>query len=170
MKCRLCYLCSSSQQFNEKNLKVFLVTAWFLWFLLTSHSYRQRLAFPGHKRASSQLDPVQAVIVSLVGSLGVGEGESDRLGEGRQWLAHSPVGADQSKLERASGVLLQGGAGDVKTLPFDDGAGWGFGGSVVPVMRGQKFHCREEIKIYFQCYKQLLFTVMTLDYKRCCPC
>ncbi len=101
---------------------------------VTSDGYRQRLAFSGDKGASTQLNPIQAVIVALVGALGVGEGESDGRGEGRQRLAHCAVGANQTQLEGTSGVLLQGGAGDVKTVAFKDGTSRGLRGRVVPVV------------------------------------
>ncbi|KAG7227109.1 hypothetical protein INR49_022457 [Caranx melampygus] len=70
----------------------------------------QGLAFSGDKRASTQLDPVQAVVVALIGALSIGKGEGDRWGECRQGLAHSAVGANQTQLEGTSRVLLQGGA------------------------------------------------------------
>ncbi|TNN82941.1 hypothetical protein EYF80_006898 [Liparis tanakae] len=75
-----------------------------------SNGSGQGLAFSGDKGAPAQLDPIQAVVVSLVGALGVGKGESDVGGEGRQGLAHGAIGADQAQLEGASGVLLPGGA------------------------------------------------------------
>lgn len=107
----------------------------------TSDGYGQGLAFSGDKGASTQLDPIQAVVVALVGALGVGKGESDGRGEGRQGLAHCAVGADQAQLEGTSRVLLRGGAGDVKTVAFNDGTSRGLSGRVVPVVRSQEFHC-----------------------------
>ena len=50
---------------------------------VTSDGYWQGLAFSGDKGAPTQLDPIQAVVVALVGALGVGKGESDGWCEGR---------------------------------------------------------------------------------------
>lgn len=99
------------------------------------------MALPGDKGASAQLDPIQAVVVALVGALGTGESEGDGLGEGGEGQAHCAVGADQAQLEGTPGVLLRGGAGDVKTVAFDDRTSRGFGGRVEPVLRCQDFHC-----------------------------
>lgn len=112
----------------------------------TSDSYRQGLAFSGDKGASTQLDAIQAVVVALVGALSIGEGESDRRGEGRQGLAHCAVGADQTQLEGASRVLLWGGAGDVKTVAFKDGTTRSLGRCVVPVVGSQELHCDQSKK------------------------
>lgn len=49
----------------------------------TSDGDGQGLAFSRNKGASTQLDPIQAVVVALVGALGAGESESDGRGEGR---------------------------------------------------------------------------------------
>lgn len=107
----------------------------------TSYGYRQGLAFSGDECASTQLDPIQAVVVALVGALGVGEGEGDGRGEGGQGLAHCAVGTDQTQLEGTSRVLLRGGAGDVKTVAFNDGTSRGLRGRVIPVLGSQEFHC-----------------------------
>lgn len=107
----------------------------------TSDGYRQGLALPRDKGASAQLDPIQAVVVALVGALGAGESEGDGRGEGGQGLAHCAVGADQAQLEGTPGVLLRGGAGDVKTVALDDRTSRGLGGRVEPVLRCQDFHC-----------------------------
>lgn len=107
----------------------------------TSDGYRQGLALPGDKGASAQLDPIQAVVVALVGALGAGESESDGRGEGGQGLAHCAVRADQAQLEGTPGVLLRGEAGDVKTVALDDRTSRGLGGRVEPVLRCQDFHC-----------------------------
>lgn len=118
-----------------------------MWLLVslclyfTSNGDRQRLAFSGNKGASTHLDTVQAVVVALIGALGTGKGESDGRGEGRKRLAHCAVGADQTQLEGAPWVLLQGGAGDVKTVAFDDGTSWGLRGCVEPVVGSQELHC-----------------------------
>lgn len=48
----------------------------------TSDGYRQGLALPRDKGASTQLDPIQAVVVALVGALGAWESEGDGRGEG----------------------------------------------------------------------------------------
>lgn len=110
---------------------------------MTFNSYGQRLALPGDEGASAQLDPVQAVVVALVGALGAGEGECDRCGEGGEGLAHRAIGADQPELEGAPGVLMRRGAGDVEAVAFDDRTSRGLGGRVVPVLGGQEFHCNE---------------------------
>lgn len=110
---------------------------------MTFNSDGQRLALPGHEGASAQLDPVQAVVVALVGALSAGEGERDRRGEGGKGLAHRAVGADEAELEGAPGVLVRRGAGDVEAVAFDDRACRGLGGRVVPVLGGQQFHCGE---------------------------
>lgn len=107
----------------------------------TSDGYRQGLAFSGDKGASTQLDPIQAVVVALVDTLCIGEGESDGQGEGRQGLAHRAIGADQTQLEGTPRVLLWCGAGDVKTVAFKDGTSRCLSGRVVPVVRSQEFHC-----------------------------
>lgn len=112
----------------------------------TSDGYRQGLAFSGDKDASTELDPIQAVVIALIGGLGIRKGECDRRREGRQRVAHSAIGADQTQLEGTSRVLLQSGAGDVKTVAFNDRAGRGLGGCVVPVLRSQKFHCDQQNK------------------------
>lgn len=87
---------------------------------VTSDGYRQGLAFSGDEGASTHLDPIQAVVVALVGALGVREGESDGGAEGREGLAHGAVGANQTQLEGTSRVLLGGGAGDVEIVAFND--------------------------------------------------
>lgn len=113
----------------------------------TSNGYWQGLAFSGDKGASTQLDTIQAVVVALVGALGTGKCESDGRGEGRKGLTNRSVGSDQTQLEGASGVLLRGGAGDVKTVSFNDGASRGLSRCVVPVVGSQEFHCVKSVKI-----------------------
>lgn len=110
-------------------------------FSFTSDGYRQGLAFSRDKGSSTQLDPIQAVVVALVGALGIRKGESDRRGESRQGLAHCAIGADQTQLEGTPRVLLRCGAGDVKVVAFNDGTRRGLSRRVVPVVRSQKFHC-----------------------------
>lgn len=101
----------------------------------------QRLAFPGDEGASAQLDPVQAVVVALVGAQGAGKSERDGRGEGGKRLAQRAVGADQPQLEGAPGVLVRRGAGDVEAVAFDDGTSRGLGRRVVPVLGGHEFNC-----------------------------
>lgn len=129
----------SHQEIKQIWVLFILCLCFCYWF--TSDGYRQGLALSGNKGASTQLHPVQAVVVALIRALCVGKSKGDRWGEGRQRLAHCAVGADETQLEGASWVLLQGGAGDVKAVAFEDGTSRGLGGRVVPVLRSQELHC-----------------------------
>lgn len=121
-----------------RHIKIFIHNS---GFYCTFDRYGQRLAFPGDEGASAQLDPIQAVVVALVGALGAGKSESDGRGEGGKRLTQRAVGADQPQLEGAPGVLVRRGAGDVEAVAFNDGASRGLGGRVVPVLGGEEFHC-----------------------------
>lgn len=123
-----------------------MILLYFYVTTFTSDGYRQWLAFSGDKDASTQLDPIQAVVIALIGGLGIGKGECDRWCERRQRVSHCAVGADQAQLEGTSGVLLRSGAGDVKTVAFYDGTSRGLSGCVIPVLRSQEFHCDQPDK------------------------
>lgn len=132
---------------------------------VTFNSDGQGLAFSGDEGAPAQLDPIQAVVVALVGALGAGKGEGDRRGEGGERLAHRAVGADQPQLEGAPGVLVRRGAGDVEAVAFDDGTSRGLRGRVVPVLGGQEFHCAQSDRKrgHRPCYRRLEMTTWRVE-------